>query len=100
MASQGLTKERQAFADYVADRPSAADARQWLTDSGMERGEVSENLLEVEIGPGVEFLSHPLLRGGFLDDVYECFTDSALAESVMNTIAHDLESFVPLIAQR
>lgn len=78
MASQVLTKERQDFADYVADRPSAADAWQWLTDSGMdgmERVEVSENPLEVEIGPGVEFLSHPLLRGGFLDDVYECFTD-------------------------
>ncbi len=39
------------------------------------------------------------MRGGFLDDVDECFTDAALAEDVIQTIAHDLSSFLPLIAQ-
>ena len=100
MTSMGLTKERQAFGDYLVERPSAADARQWLIDSGLERVKVSELPLEVETSPGNEFLYHPLLRAGFLDDVYECFTDQTLAESVMNSIAHDLPSFLPLIAQR
>lgn len=100
MVSRGLTQERQAFADYVTERPSAADAQQWLIDSGLERAEVTEWPLEVETGPGNDFLYHPLLRGGFLDDVYECFTQAELAESFMNTIANDMQSFLPLIAQR
>ncbi len=100
LAARGLIQERQVFADYVAERPSAADAKRWLEDCGLERVDVSEWPLEVETGAGNGFLYHPLLRGGFLDDVYECFTDPALAESVMQTIAHDLQSFVPLIAQR
>ena len=99
MAQRALIKEQQALADYIAERPSADEARQWLTDSGLEKVDVSEWPLEMETGPGNAFLYHPLLRGGFLDDVYDCFTDPALAESVMNTIALDLESFVPLIAQ-
>ena len=100
MTSRGLTNERQAFGDYLAERPSAADARQWLIDSGLEQVKVSETPLEVETGSGNEFLCHPLLRAGFLDDVYECFTDQTLAERMMNSIAHDLTSFLPLIAQR
>jgi len=56
--------------------------------------------LEVETGAGHEFLYHPLLRGGFLEDVYECFTDQELAESLMQTISQDIPSFIPLIAQR
>jgi hypothetical protein len=46
------------------------------------------------------FLHHPLLRGGFLDDVYECFEDQRLAESIMQAVSDDLPSFTPLIAQR
>ncbi len=99
MAGRGLTKERRALADYVAERPSAPDAREWLQECGMERVEVSEWPLAVETEAGNAFLHHPLLRGGFLDDVYECLTDAALAEDVMQTIAHDLSSFLPLIAQ-
>ncbi len=99
MAARGLVEERQALADYVAERPSAADARQWLRDCGLERVDVSEWPITVETEAGDAFLSHPLLRGGFLDDVYDCFTHTALAEAVMQAIAHDLPSFLPLIAQ-
>ena len=92
--------ERQALVDYITERPSANDAREWLKSGGLERIDVAEYPLEVVTGPGNEFLYHPLLRGGFLDDVYECFTDQNLAESFMQTIAQDIEQFTPLIAQR
>lgn len=100
MEGRGFVRERQRFAEYLAERPSAADARQWLEEIGLERVEVEEQPLEVVTGPGDEFLYHPLLRGGFLDDVYDCFADPAVAEPMMQTIAHDIESCLPLIAQR
>lgn len=100
MASRSFKKERQALADYITERPSANDARGWLKSGGLERIDVAEYPLEVATGSGQEFLYHPLLRGGFLDDVYECFTDQNLAESFMQTIAQDIERFTPLIAQR
>jgi ubiquinone/menaquinone biosynthesis C-methylase UbiE len=100
MADRGLTEERQALAAYVTERPSAKDAGQWLEALGCERIRVSEWPLEVESGPGDAFLYHPLLRGGFLDDAYECFRDPTLADTVMNAIADDLTSFAPLVAQR
>lgn len=100
MANRGLIRERKALAQYIAERPSADDARQWLEETGLERVKVNEWPLEVETGAGTAFLYHPLLRGGFLDDVYECFTDPELAENFMNAIANDIQSFVPLIAQR
>jgi hypothetical protein len=93
-------RERERFADYIAERPSAADARQWLETCGLKKIDVAEYPLEVHTGPGDEFLFHPLLRGGFLDDVYECFTDQTLADQFMQTIALDIRSFVPLFAQR
>jgi ubiquinone/menaquinone biosynthesis C-methylase UbiE len=100
MGQHGLTHERQRLADYVAERPSVGDAQEWLTDCGLDNVEVAEYPLEVETGSGPMFLNHPLLRGGFLDDVYECFTDQVLAESFMQTISQDIQSFIPLIAQR
>jgi len=100
MLARGFTLERERLAEYIAERPSAEDARRWLKSGGLERIEVAEYPLEVETGPGQDFLYHPLLRGGFLDDVYECFTNQALAESLMQTIAQDIERFTPLIAQR
>ena len=100
MAARRLHKERQAFADYIAERPSAADARGWLTDCGLERVDVTEHPLPIETGSGNDFLYHPLLRGGFLDDVYECFTDAELADHFMNTIAQDVPGFQPLVALR
>ena len=66
----------------------------------MDRIDVTEWPLEIESGPGREFLHHPLLRGGFLDDAYECFEDQQLAEDVMRTVSEDLTSFLPLVAQR
>ncbi len=100
MLKRGYTAERQKFLEYITERPSAEDARTWLQSGGLERIDVTEYPLEVETGSGNEFLLHPLLRGGFLDDVYECFTDQELAESFMQSIAADTASFIPLIAQR
>ena len=100
MLAKGLTAERERFAEYIAERPSAEDARGWLKSGGLDHIDVTEYPLEVETGSGKEFLYHPLLRGGFLDDVYECFTDQELAEDFMQNIAAETSSFVPLIAQR
>ncbi len=100
MAARDLTKERAALAEYIAERPSAQDAREWLDALRMDRIEVTEWPLEIESGPGREFLHHPLLRGGFLDDAYECFKDQQLAEDVMTAVSEDLSSFLPLVAQR
>ena len=61
---------------------------------------VVEQPLEVVSGPGRAFLYHPLLRGGFLDDVYECFEDQLQADDMMTAISADLSSFTPLIALR
>jgi len=100
MAVRGLPAERQRLAAYVMERPSAEDAREWLRTVGLQRIEVAEWPLEVGTGPGASFLHHPLLRGGFLDDAYECFEDQRLADEVMKTVADDLQSFTPLIARR
>ena len=54
----------------------------------------------VQSGPSREFLEHPLLRGGFLEDAYECFDDQVLANEFMTAISNDLPSFIPLTAQR
>ncbi len=100
MASRGLNKEQEALAEYIAERPSSEQARQWLEELAMEQIEVSEWPLEIKSGPGQAFLNHPLLRGGFLEDAYECFEDQALAHEVMNAVADDLSNFTPLLAQR
>lgn len=100
MEKRKLDAERQALDEYIAERPSAEQARKWLQELGMEKVEVTEWPLEVPTGPGREFLEHPLLRGGFLDDVYECFQDQSLAEEFMTVISQDTASFTPLYAQR
>ena len=100
MAERSLREERERLETYVAERPSAEEGHGWLTKLSLERIAVTEWPLEVTSGPGPIFLHHPLLRGGFLDDVYECFEDQRLANEVMNTVSEDLSSFTPLIAQR
>jgi ubiquinone/menaquinone biosynthesis C-methylase UbiE len=100
MVQSGLTRERQRFLAHLAERPSAKEARGWLEALDCERIEVAEYGLEVVTGPGRELLYHPLLRGGFLDDVYECFEDQNLADRFMVKIADDISGFTPLIAQR
>jgi len=100
MARRDLSVERRNLELYVAERPSAEEGRGWLTSLGLERIEVTEWPLEIATGPGPMFLHHPLLRGGFLEDVYECFEDQHLADEVMNAVSEDLPSFIPLIAQR
>jgi ubiquinone/menaquinone biosynthesis C-methylase UbiE len=100
MATRHLHRERQRLADYRMERPSAEDAEAWLTALQMKNIIVKNFPLEVHTGPGQEFLYHPLLRGGFLEDVFECFEDQPLANAVMNHVAQDLNRFLPLIAQR
>ena len=100
MTQQGLCKERERFQDYLNERPSAKQGRDWLEQLDLQRVNVVEYPLKVETGPGREFLYHPLLRGGFLDDVYECFKDQRRAEEFMGKLSEDIQSFTPLIAQR
>ena len=76
------------------------EARGWLERLEMERIAVVERPLEVTSGSGPRFLQHPLLRGGFLDDAYECFDDARLAEEVMTRVSLDVDSMRPLVAQR
>jgi hypothetical protein len=100
MSRRGLTTERGRLAAHVAERPSAEEARGWLERLAMERIAVVERPLEIASEAGQRFLQHPLLRGGFLDDAYECFDDPRLADEVMTWVSQDLESMKPLIAQR
>jgi SAM-dependent methyltransferase len=100
MAVRGLLAERRRLETYLAERPSAEEARGWLDRLHFMRIAVIEYPLDVATGSGQAFLHHPLLRGGFLDDAYECFEDQGLADEVMTRVSEDIESFTPLIAQR
>ncbi len=100
MADRQLVNERQALADYIAERPSAQEVKQWLEKLCLENVVVRDNPLEISTGPGPAFLYHPLLRGGFLEDAYECFEDPRLAEEVMVSVSDDIGSFLPLLAIR
>ena len=100
MSRHGLMIERERLVAHVAERPSAAEACDWLERLQMERIAVIERPLEVASGSGQRFLQHPLLRGGFLDDAYECFDDACLADTVMTSVAADMESMIPLTARR
>ena len=100
MAVHGLLVERRRLESYLAERPSAEDVREWLSRLHLTRIAVTEYPLEVVTGAGPAFLHHPLLRGGFLDDAYECFEDQGLADEVMTRVSKDVGSFTPLIAQR
>jgi len=100
MIQQGLTNEWERFQDYLHERPSAQDGQGWLEALDLEGVEAIEYPLEITTGLGQEFLYHPLLRGGFLDDVYECFEDQSCAEEFMRKLSEDVQRFRPLIAQR
>lgn len=100
MTERGYKEERKALMEYIEERPSAVQAREWLIELGMEKVEAKDYPLEIATGPGLEFLNHPLLRGGFLDDVYECFQDQRLAQEFMTNISNQIENFTPLLAQR
>ncbi len=100
MADRQLVRERRALADYIAERPSAQEVKEWLEALRMENIVVQEDPLEIPTGSGPAFLYHPLLRGGFLEDAYECFEDPVLANEVMTTVSNDIDSFLPLFALR
>ena len=100
MTQQGLVKERARFQAYLNERPSVQEGHTWFETTGLEQVEAVKYPLAIATGSGQEFLHHPLLRGGFLDDVYECFEDRSLAEEFMTEIAHDTTQFTPLIAKR
>jgi len=100
MRDRQLERERKNLWDYIHERPSAQDVKHWLGQLHMRHIVVKEEPLEVNTGPGQEFLWHPLLRGGFLDDVFECFDNQERANEFMTTISHHVGRFAPLIAQR
>ncbi|QPJ62617.1 MAG: class I SAM-dependent methyltransferase [Candidatus Nitronauta litoralis] len=100
MKDRQLHDELVGLHEYLDERPSSDNARDWLMECGLQKVEVIEWPLEIKSGSGREFLEHPLLRGGFLDDIYECFKDPALADEFMDVIASDTGRFFPLIAQR
>jgi SAM-dependent methyltransferase len=100
MAVRGLLAERRRLEAYLVERPSAGEARGWLDSLHLTRVAVTEYPLHVATGPGKAFLHHPLLRGGFLDDAYECFDDQGLADEIMTRVSEDVGNFTPLIAQR
>ena len=100
MAVRGLLAERRRLEVYLTERPSAIDGRGWLERLDLARIVVTEYPLEVSTSAGQAFLHHPLLRGGFLDDAYECFEDQGLANEVMTRVSEDVGSFTPLVAQR
>ncbi|GKS59545.1 hypothetical protein YTPLAS18_30720 [Nitrospira sp.] len=100
LTSRRLHAEQRRFQSYLAERPSAQDARIWLDSLALDRIVVEEWPLEIATGSGDAFLYHPLLRGGFLDDVYECFDDARLADEVMVHVSKDVTTFLPLVAQR
>jgi SAM-dependent methyltransferase len=100
MIARGLKDERKALDEYINERPSASQAEKWLQELGLEKVAVSEHPLEIRTGPGRSFLEHPLLRGGFLDDIYECFQDQKLANEFMNALSQKTSSFTPLFALR
>ncbi len=100
MVARGLMNERKVLDDYINERPSALQGEKWLKELGLEKVEVTEWPLEIQTGPGRNFLEHPLLRGGFLDDIYECFQDQDLANEFMNDLSENIASFTPLFALR
>jgi hypothetical protein len=100
MAALGLTGERKALSEYINERPSALQAEKWLKELGMEKVAVIEQPLEIPTGSGRSFLEHPLLRGGFLDDIYECFQDQDQANEFMNNLSQKTSTFTPLFALR
>jgi len=100
MMIRGLLAEHHRLETYLAERPSAADVRGWLDQLDLAHIVVAEFPLEVATGAGQAFLHHPLLRGSFLDDAYECFEDQVMADEVMTRVSEDVGSFTPLVAQR
>jgi hypothetical protein len=100
MAVHGLLVERRRLEAYLAERPSVEEGHGWLDKLQLTRVVATEYPLNVATGLGQAFLHHPLLRGGFLDDAYECFEDQALADKIMTSVSEDVGSFTPLIAQR
>ena len=100
MVALGLKDERKALNEYINERPSASQAEKWLQELGLEKVAVIEQPLEIPTGSGRSFLEHPLLRGGFLDDIYECFQDQDQANEFMNNLSQKTSTFTPLFALR
>jgi ubiquinone/menaquinone biosynthesis C-methylase UbiE len=100
MAALSLKDERKALDKYINERPSALQAEKWLQELGLEKVAVIEQPLEISTGSGRSFLEHPLLRGGFLDDIYECFEDQKRANEFMKDLSQKISTFTPLFALR
>jgi len=100
MVALSLKDERKALDEYINERPSAFQAETWLQELGLEKVAVIEQPLEIPTGSGRSFLEHPLLRGGFLDDIYECFQDQDKANEFMKDLSQKISTFTPLFALR
>jgi hypothetical protein len=57
MTERGYENERKALIEYIEERPSADDARQWLQELGMEKVEVKNYPLEITTGPASNFIA-------------------------------------------
>jgi len=100
---RGVVQDYQQFVHWYRKAAEQGDAggQSELGNMYHEGQGVAQDLpLEVKTGSGVDFLEHPLLRGGFLDDIYECFQDPALADEFMTVLSEDIASFTPLYALR
>jgi ubiquinone/menaquinone biosynthesis C-methylase UbiE len=100
MVALSLNDERKALDEYINERPSALQAEKWLQELGLEKVAVIEQPLEIPTGSERSFLEHPLLRGGFLDDIYECFQDQDKANDFMKDLSQKISTFTPLFALR
>ena len=48
MKSKNLITEQKALTEYIEERPSAKQARQWLEELGMEKVRITERPLEIQ----------------------------------------------------
>ncbi len=100
MVARSLSPERIALEAYVRERPSLDEVCAWLQRLGLKEIAAKADPLEIATASGQAFLHHPLLRGGFLEDIYDCFEYPALASDFMQTLSKDIASFTPLFALR
>ena len=100
MAVGGLSAERRRLEAYLAERPSAADARGWLDRLHLSRIVVAEYPLEVATGAARRFSIIPCSGVVFSMMRTNVLRISGLADEVMIRVSEDVGSFRPLIAQR
>ncbi len=66
MTERGYENERKALIEYLEERPSADDARQWLEELNIEKIEVTDWPLEIATGPASNFIAIAGFTGKFI----------------------------------